>query len=195
MCVGCAETWCLGCIERAGPCGCGGLTEGGFLRPLGEVEAPPGTAAAVPCLSTASSCHLTACLTDTATSLGQQAAAVAAAVAAAAAAALPPTLPPTVGATAAAAAAAALLAPGAPTGAAAPQVSASSGLAAAAASAAQQHHLPLPESASVTPPGLLPACGSATLAAGRRQVGWDVPGGDDDEEGPQCSSTGGGVCR
>jgi hypothetical protein len=72
MCVHCTETWCFSCIDRMGTCGCGGLTEEGFLRPLELVEAPlapPGAGGhAAPCLSTASSCNLAVCLADTATS-------------------------------------------------------------------------------------------------------------------------------
>jgi len=71
MCVHCTETWCFSCIDRVGTCGCGELTEEGFLRPLEEVEAPPpvrGARPLVPCLSTASSCNLAVCMADTATS-------------------------------------------------------------------------------------------------------------------------------
>ncbi|GBF96112.1 hypothetical protein Rsub_08988 [Raphidocelis subcapitata] len=71
MCVHCTETWCFSCIDRVGTCGCGELTEEGFLRPLEEVEAPTtgrGGAQPVPCLSTASSCNLAVCMADTASS-------------------------------------------------------------------------------------------------------------------------------
>jgi hypothetical protein len=84
MCVHCTETWCFSCIDRVGTCGCGGLTEEGFLRPLELVEAAPpprGTDGVLepvgPCLSTASSCNLAACTADTAVSGGAAAAAAA----------------------------------------------------------------------------------------------------------------------
>jgi hypothetical protein len=160
MCVHCTETWCLSCIDRVGTCGCGELTEEGFLRPMEEVEAPAlvrGAGPPVPCLSTASSCNLAVCMADTATSEP------AGAVPAAPPAAAPATL---FGA-----------------------VHSCSGSAADAATAMRLAPAAAAAAAAAGMPGPF---GSFTSAL--RPVDL-VPADGGDEDGPQCSSTGGGgVC-